>query len=138
MSCLKFTGTLKEIKYSSSSKILKFIPDQECAVVVKDGKDETKFVALLPADDKGCFSDTDTGIVFAYDTDVCICLGASNGTWLPTWKVKGFYEMVLKPNNAIAAGNNSASPTGSNDCAITVESCGLSEQFQLVSVSEME
>lgn len=144
MSTLRFTGTLKEIEYSlASNKKLRFLPDSECAVIGKEGKDETNFVVLLPVDDKARVSDKDTGIVFTYDKEVCICLEASNVEWLPTWKVNGHYKIVMKPNetkkkSGKEAGRNSKTSEDSNDVVITVEGIGHSKQFQLVFVSEKE
>ncbi len=144
MSKLRFMGTLKEIEYSSSSsKRLKFIPDQECAVVEKEGKDETRFVVLLPVDVKERLSEADTGIVFAYGEKVCICLETSKSEWLPIWKVKTHYKIVVelddkKKTNRTKVKADSETSEDLNGVTITVEGACLSEQFQLVSVSEME
>ncbi len=91
MSKLRFTGTLKEIEYSSpSSKKLKFIPDQECAVVEKGDKGERKFVVLLPVNTSGM-----EGIAFKYDENVSVEIKPALA-WLPAWKVNGHYVFVLE------------------------------------------
>ncbi len=131
MSKLRFMGTLKEIEYPLSlSKKLKFIPDQECAVVEKDSKDETKFVVHLPVDDRGGLSKGE-GSMFVYDKEVCICLETSKVEWLPTWKLNGHYKIVMQPNEKEARGYSKL-PEDSNDISMSAEGGGRSKQFQLV------
>ena len=141
MSMYRFSGTLKEIVSSASNKTLNFIPDQECSVVVKSGKDETKFVAFLPGDATGILSKRDDGIVFTYDEKVNICVGISKQEWLPTWKVKGHYMIVIETDKRLpkkgktATAPNSEMTENSDAISVTIESAGkCHKQFHLVSV----
>ena len=144
MSMYRFTGTLKEIVSSPTNKTLKFIPDQECSVMMKSGKDETKFVVFLPVDEKGSLSDSTMGIVFAYDELVCICLGSSKQEWLPAWKAKGHYKIVVEESKSpsktrkTTTAPSSEKSGGSEDVTITIEEAGSPKQFHLVSVAEIE
>ena len=95
MSMYGFTGTLKEIVSLPTNKKLKFIPDQECSVVVKSGKDETRFVVFLPVDNNGVLFTNDEGIAFKYSDTVSIEVKPV-GAWLPTWKINTRYVFVLE------------------------------------------
>lgn len=87
MSEYRFAGTLKECECSSNNKVLRFVPDQECAVVENCGDNKVRYVILLPCNDG-------EGIVFRYEDKVEIA-DTGKATWLPAWKVGSHYELVI-------------------------------------------
>lgn len=115
MSKLRFAGTLKEIEVSSSSKVLRFVADQECTVSEdRDGKKET-YAIFLPADNG-------EGIAFKNEGKLKIVV-ESKAKWLPAWKVNGRYELMLEPGD------------GKNH-EVEVTDAPTSKYFKLESVTE--
>lgn len=117
MSKYRFAGTIKEIKSTTSSKELAFVPDREYSVSEKRGKEEILFVALLPEDDK------EVGIVFKYADNVRV-VDKGKAKWAPTWKINGHYALVLE------------SVTDEKDCDIEIKDALTSKYFKLKSVAE--
>ena len=122
MSMYRFTGTLKEIVSSPTDKTLKFIPDQECSVVVKSCKNEPKFVLFLPVDINDVLFTDDEGVAFKYSDTVSIEVKFTDA-WLPTWKVNTHYVFVLETVDE--AGYE-----------VKVLDAPISKWFQVVSISE--
>ena len=114
MSKYRFAGTIKEIKSTTSSKELAFVPDREYAV---SEKDEILFVAFLPDDDK------EVGMVFKYADNVRV-VDKDKAKWAPTWKINGHYALVLE------------SVTDEKDCDIEIKDAPTSKYFKLESVAE--
>ena len=88
MSEYRFIGTLKECGYSSGNKVLRFVPDQECAVTEDRDDEKVKYVVLLP-------QSGGEGIVFEYKDKVVFKL-KTKVKWIPNWKPDGHYTLVLK------------------------------------------
>lgn len=120
MSMYRFTGTLKEIEHSSSNTILKFTPDREYSVVVKSGKDESKFAVLLPANSNGTISKRFDGIAFVYTDNVCVEI-IHMASWFPTWELNMHYEFVLETARKA-------------NCEVNVEGIRKSKWFKIISI----
>lgn len=87
MSKYRFIGTLKECGHSSSNKVLRFVPDQECAVIENCGDNKVKYVVLLPCN-------SGEGVVFKY-MDKLEIVDTGKSAWLSSWKAGGHYELVI-------------------------------------------
>ena len=123
MSKYRFAGTIKEIKSTTSSKELAFVPDRESVVSEKRGEDEILFVAFLPEDDK------EEGIVFKYADNVRVIskaktTGRGKVEWTPTWKVGGHYKLEFE------------NVTVEKDCDVVFNDALTSKYFKLESVTE--
>lgn len=117
MSKYRFAGTLKEIETSSTVKVLRFVPDQECAVTEdRDGKKVT-FAVFLPADDSG------EGIVVRYEGKIYVT-DKGKVKWVPSWNNGEHYSFVLEAVKE------------ENDCEIKIETTSVSKYFKLESVIE--
>ena len=111
----RFVGTLKECERSSGNKVLRFVPDQECATAENRDDEKVKYVVLLPQ--KG-----GEGIVFEYKDKVAFKL-KTKSKWLPNWKPDGHYVLVLKLIEEVKYD-------------IEVESAPISKYFEIESVTE--
>ena len=116
MSRFSFEGTINEIQTTSSGKELCFVPNREYAIAKKQGKDEILFVAFLPDDDN-------EGIVFKYRDNVHV-VDKDKAKWVPTWKIKGHYSLVLE------------GVTEEKDCDIEIKDAPTSKFFKLKTVTE--
>jgi len=115
MSKYRFIGTLKECEHFSGKKVLRFVPDQECAATEDRDDEKVKYVVLLPQ--RG-----GEGIVFEYKDKVAFRL-KTKAKWLPNWKPDGHFVLVLK-----------LAEEAKYD--IEVETAPTSKYFELESVTE--
>ena len=119
MSKVRFTGTLKEMKASSKSRVLYFVPEQECVVIQGDAEDKEKYVVLLPTDSK------EEGIAFKYDDKVEIN-DKGKVKWLPDWKLGSHYVFELEVT------------TDATKCHIEIKGTSVAKYCNLDSIAEKE